>query len=127
MAPDLKRAKLSKLISLASLGVVVRPRSEWPVAYASFKGPVLLPKATRLHTTQSHVKRAVVEEKKQALQDGAALFVQVIRERDLWWVFNGHHTLVALMDLKADPVYAFFEHTREPRAHSKLLEPPKLV
>jgi hypothetical protein len=107
--------------------MVVHPRREWPLVWASFHGPVVLPPNALLHTTQARVRRAGVLDKKRLLARGAALFVHVFQADGRWWVFNGHHTLVALGLLGLGPVFARFDVAYAPERGKKLLEPPKLV
>jgi hypothetical protein len=107
--------------------MAVHPPCAWPLVWASFKGPVVLPPGTTLHTTQERVHRQAALDKKKLLQRGAALFVHVFCVDGAWWVFNGHHTLVALGLLGLGPVFAEFEVSRVPERGKRLLEPPKLV
>ena len=124
---DRSREIFPPFFDLATFGLVVHPPVEWPLVWASFHGPATLPPRTPLHTTQARVRRAAVLDKKRLLERGATLFVHVFQVDGSWWVFNGHHTLVALGLLGLGPVFARFDVARSPERGTKLLEPPKLV
>lgn len=87
-----------KKLRLATLGVVVVPRQQWPVINAG--GPareIQFPVGTVFSTSQDAVWHHLAQEKIDRLRAGEALHVNVVLGRQSLWVFDGHHTLAAYL------------------------------
>lgn len=86
------------MLYLADLGVVVHPRSEWPYVGLSYGTKYVTPRyPITFHTTQDRVSEIIVQEKRDALRNGAPLAVEVVKVDGHVWIVDGHHTLVAFL------------------------------
>lgn len=98
--------------SLAPYGIKILPYKVWPgniindwfitISYETHR--VLINDVTKLHTTQRFVSTEKVEEKITKLLNGEKLAVEIFRDGlNRIWILDGHHTLIAFLELGQIP------------------------
>lgn len=100
-------------IPLASLGIKTLHGRDWPSGHTISYGSknVLIPDVAQLHTTQAWVDSETVERKKREILAGTAPVprVELFRGPDKRiWILDGHHTLVAYLQLGRIPKAAVY-------------------
>lgn len=110
-------------IALKSVGVTVHPRNEWPahlrVRGAGEAGPC----PADLHTTQASVHAVVVADKERRILANEEPAVSVVHAGSKWWVFDGHHALVAYRRLGKAPACSRYDVGRGDPIAAPRLEP----